>query len=343
MQLVIEALDHDYGTQRVLRGVDLALATGEIGCLLGPSGCGKTTVLRCVAGFERPTRGRISLADRVVVDATTWVAPEARGVGMVFQEHALFPHLDVLGNVAFGLHHLPRAARAARAREMLAAVGLPEFAARAPEQLSGGQAQRVALARALAPEPAVLLLDEPFAALDRDLRERLNLETRALLKARGCTALVVTHDQHEAFAIADRVGVLQDGRLVQWDTPYALYHRPATRFVADFVGEGVFLPGTLRSDGGVDTELGVFGVACATAPGSRVEVLLRPDDVRHDDASPTTARVVRRVFRGAEFLYTLALPSGQEILALVPSHHDHAPGQAIGIRLELDHVVAFPA
>jgi iron(III) transport system ATP-binding protein len=343
VQLEIEALGHGYDGTPVLRGLDLALDPGEIGCLLGPSGCGKSTVLRCVAGFERPRQGRVRLAGRTVVGAGTWVPPEARGIGMVFQDHALFPHLDVHANVAFGLHRLPRVERRARADRMLETMGLQVLATRRIHELSGGQAQRVALARALAPAPALLLLDEPFAALDVDLRERLNLETRAILKAAGATALVVTHDQHEAFAIADRVGVLHDGALVQWDTPYAVYHRPATRFVADFVGEGAFLHGTVRADGGVDTELGTLAARVAGPAGRQVELLLRPDDVVHDDASAISARVVRRVFRGAEFLYTVALPSGSELLALVPSHHDHPLGQLIGIRLDVEHVVAFPA
>jgi iron(III) transport system ATP-binding protein len=278
------------------------------------------------------------------------VPPEARRIGMVFQEHALFPHLRVAENVAFGLRRLGARDRAARIDELLALVGLAREARRYPHELSGGQQQRVALARALAPRPDLLLLDEPFSNLDVDLRERLSAEVRDILKRAGTTAVLVTHDQHEAFAVADEVGVMQDGRLVQWATPYDLYHRPATRFVADFVGQGVFLPGRIVREREVEIELGRLparvpdgcGPGCAgCAPGGRVEVLLRPDDVVHDEAAPARAEVVAKAFRGSEFLYTLRLPSGTRILSLVPSHLDHAVGERIGIRLDVDHVVVF--
>ena len=198
---------------------------------------------------------------------------------------------------------------------------------------------RVALARALAPRPDLLLLDEPFSNLDVELRERLSLEVREIIKASGATAVLVTHDQHEAFAMADEIGVLHEGRIQQWDTPYNLYHRPANRFVADFVGQGVFLPARAINGSELEIELGVLqGDAQG---GGALEVLLRPDDVVHDDAAPTQAEVVHKAFRGAEILYTLRLASGRKVLALVPSHHNHALGEKIGIRLDVDHVVAF--
>ncbi len=208
----------------------------------------------------------------------------------------------------------------------------------------------MALARALAPRPELILLDEPFSNLDVDLRERLSLEVRAILKQEGMTAILVTHDQHEAFAMADEIGVMADGKIQQWDTPYNLYHKPANRFVADFVGQGVFLPGTVIDNHRVDVELGRLQSrlplecleGCAECGrGCRVEVLVRPDDIVHDDQSPTQAEILHRAFRGAEFLYTLRLTSGAEVLSLVPSHHDHAIGERIGIRLDVDHVVAF--
>ncbi|MBP6655692.1 MAG: ABC transporter ATP-binding protein, partial [Propionivibrio sp.] len=204
--------------------------------------------------------------------------------------------------------------------------------------------------RALAPRPELILLDEPFSNLDVDLRERLSLEVRAILKQEGMTAILVTHDQHEAFAMADEIGVMADGKIQQWDTPYNLYHRPANRFIADFVGQGVFLPGVVIDGHRVDVELGRLESrlplecmkGCAECgKGCRVEVLLRPDDIIHDDQSPAQAEILHRAFRGAEFLYTLRLASGAEILSLVPSHHNHAIGERIGIRLDVDHVVAF--
>jgi iron(III) transport system ATP-binding protein len=262
---------------------------------------------------------------------------------MVFQDYALFPHLNVRDNIAFGLHRLSGAARDKRAREMLEAVGLTEHEQQFPHQLSGGQQQRVALARALAPEPALVLLDEPFSSLDVELRERLGGEVRGLLKKLNATALLVTHDQQEAFAVADVVGVMREGKLEQWDSPYELYHRPATRFVADFVGQGVFVPGEVIGPATVRTEIGVMranGHAQFNL-GQPVDLLLRPDDVIHDDASELRAEVCQRAFRGAEFLYTLRMPSGTELLSLVPSHHNHSIGELIGIRIEPDHVVAF--
>jgi len=332
------------GMPPVVEGFDLRLAEGEIGCLLGPSGCGKTTALRCVAGLEPVHAGEIRLRGEVVSRPGLTVPPEQRRVGIVFQDYALFPHLDVLDNVAFGLRDLPRAGRRQRAAELLATVGLPGLGAKYPHELSGGQKQRVALARAIAPRPRVLLLDEPFSNLDSDLRERLSLEVRGILKAQGTTALLVTHDQNEAFAMADTVGVMRKGRIEQWDTAYNLYHRPASRFVADFVGEGAFIDG-LASDGdGIDTVLGELKhcPGCELKPGMPVALLLRPDDIQHDDDAVLKAEVVKKAFRGAEFLYTLKLDDGMQLLSLVPSHHNHAIGERIGIKLDVDHVVAFP-
>ena len=269
---------------------------------------------------------------------------------MVFQDYALFPHLTVAQNIGFGLRG--RADATQRVQEMLETVGLAHAGGRYPHELSGGQQQRVALARALAPQPAVLLLDEPFSNLDVALRERLAGEVRDILKATQTTAVLVTHDQHEAFAMADVIGVLADGRLQQWDTAYALYHQPANRRVANFVGQGAFVPATVLDARRLQLRLGPVTGLAATFPtddalpfaaGARVDVLMRPDDVIHDDASPIQARVVHKAFKGAEFLYTLALADGTEVLSTVPSHHDHAIGESIGIRLDLSHVVAFAA
>ncbi|HEY8554457.1 MAG TPA: ABC transporter ATP-binding protein [Burkholderiales bacterium] len=342
--LEVEHLQHAYGDLVVVADLSFRLERGAIGCLLGPSGCGKTTVLRCIAGFERIRAGAIRLNGITVSSPSRTVPPEERRIGMVFQDYALFPHLSVADNIAFGLHGLPRAERRRRAQELAEMVGLGGVLAKYPHELSGGQQQRVALARALAPRPELLLLDEPFSNLDVDLRERLSLEVREIIKASGATAILVTHDQHEAFAMADEIGIMHEGRLQQWDSAYNLYHRPANRFVADFVGQGVFLPARVLNGRKIEFELGVLeGELHGPALRERAEILLRPDDIVHDDASPMQAEVVHKAFRGAQILYTLRLASGRRVLALVPSHHNHALGEKIGIRLNVDHVVAFPA
>ncbi|MGH8721612.1 MAG: ABC transporter ATP-binding protein, partial [Burkholderiales bacterium] len=277
--LEIQELRQAYNGAEVVRGLDFTLARGAIGCLLGPSGCGKTTVLRCIAGFEPLRAGRIRLNGELVSGDGVMLPPERRHIGMVFQDYALFPHLTVGANIAFGLREAPRDLRATRVRELAALTGLAGALRQYPHELSGGQQQRVALARALAPRPELLLLDEPFSNLDVGLRERLSLEVREIIKASGATAVLVTHDQHEAFAMADDIGVMHDGRIEQRDSAYNLYHRPANRFVADFVGQGVFLPARRLGARQVEIELGVIE---GDIPNEAGEILLRPDDVVHD-------------------------------------------------------------
>lgn len=345
MLLKFNNVSQSYAAHAVLRGLTFTLNKGEIGCLLGPSGCGKTTVLRAIAGFEPITGGEI-LLNGVRVSAPGYVLPaQKRRIGMVFQDYALFPHLDVDANIGFGLHGMSETERGQRVQELLQIVGLSGRGAALPHQLSGGQQQRVALARALAPRPNLLLLDEPFSNLDIELRERLSLEVRDIIKQQGTTAIMVTHDQHEAFAMADVIGVMNEGEIQQWDIAYNLYHQPVNRFVADFVGQGVFLPGKVLSAEQVEIELGILHGHIpdhCNVVGCEVAVLLRPDDIIHDDASPLLAEIENKAFRGADILYTLRLHSGARILSLVPSHHNHAMGEWIGIRLEVDHVVVFP-
>jgi len=332
--------------KNVCHSLNFRIDEGDIACLLGPSGCGKTTVLRLVAGFEKPISGRITIGSSVVTAPHMFIEPEHRAIGYVFQDFALFPHLNITQNVAFGLRKLTAPQRAERVNEMLELVGMQAYALRYPHELSGGQRQRIALARALAPRPKLLLMDEPFSGLDIELREKLGLEIRALLKSQNTTSLFVTHDQNEAFSISDTVSVMNGGVIEQTDTAYNLYHCPKSRFVADFVGQGVVISGRGTADGLIDTELGRMHPTddsrIEVKAGLRYDVLLRPDDIQHDDLSPSTAKVVHKAFRGADILYTLHLDSGTEVLSLVPSHHNHEIGQRIGIRTEIDHVVAFP-
>jgi iron(III) transport system ATP-binding protein len=358
MYLEIKQLEVRYEpTTPAVAAVSLGLAAGEIGVLIGPSGCGKTTLLRAVAGLEQASTGSITIASHMVSGLAAngdalHLPPEERRIGMVFQDYALFPHLDVAKNVGFGLRGESKASRKARVLEVLELVGLAGQQHRYPHELSGGQQQRVALARALAPKPDLLLLDEPFSNLDVELRERLAHEVRGILKAAGTTALFVTHDQLEAFAIGDVIGVMDLGVLHQWADAYTLYHRPATRFVADFIGHGVFATAKVENhleDGvlhkHVVTALGeLHDISPAVLEGLPIgecDVLLRADDIVHDDASSVQAQIIRKSFRGSEFLYTLQLKTGETVLAHVPSHHDHQLGEWIGIRPEVDHVVTF--
>ncbi|NZA28108.1 ABC transporter ATP-binding protein [Luteimonas sp. SJ-92] len=312
------------GLHVVVDELSLALRQGEIGCLLGASGCGKTTVLRAIAGFEPVRAGRILLQGAVVADAGSAVPPERRRVGMMFQDYALFPHLTVAGNVGFGLRRLPRPAREARVAAMLELVGLGGSAADYPHELSGGQQQRVALARALAPEPALLLLDEPFSNLDVDTRGRLAHELRALLRSTGATALLVSHDQSEAFAMADRIGVMEQGRILQWDSAEALYRRPAHRFVADFIGRGALVPGPAV---GLDAEL---------------EVLLRPECLLHDPEGPIRGVLVEAGFRGPRHFGSVRLESGDVVEVDLSEAVPRQPGTTLALRLVEGPLVAFP-
>ncbi|TWT18719.1 ABC transporter ATP-binding protein [Luteimonas marina] len=312
------------GLRTVVDALSLSLPAGGIGCLLGASGCGKTTVLRAIAGFEPVRAGRIVLAGHVLSTPEGTVPPERRGVGMMFQDYALFPHLDVAGNVGFGLARLSRAARAARIAEVLALVGLADRASSYPHELSGGQQQRVALARALAPSPSLLLLDEPFSNLDIDTREHLAGELRAILKRTGTTALLVTHDQAEAFAMADAIGVMDRGRILQWADAQTLYRAPADRFVAGFVGRGSVVPAAA---------LGLVGGG---------EVLLRPDQLVPDVDGALWAEVLGTTFLGPGHVARVRLACGAVVEVDLHGGATPSPGAGIALRLVEEALIVFP-
>lgn len=333
-----------YGDNTVVHDVNLSVEDGQIDCLLGPSGCGKTTLLRAIAGFESVTQGSITLKDQIISAPDTHLPPEKRNIGMVFQDYALFPHLTIADNISFGIRKLSAREKAQRVGELLELVNLPGYEKRYPHELSGGQQQRIALARALAPRPRLLLLDEPFGSQDVELREMLAREVRDILKREGMTAVLVTHDQHEAFAMADEIGVLQNGRLQQWDTAYNLYHKPANQFVAGFIGQGALIPGTVMDSNKVMT---LIGTVEGTIPAdcqldSSVDVLIRPDDVELAEDAPHQAVVLARAFRGAEYLYTLALADGSHILALAPSQQSYAVGANVRFSLDSQQLVVLP-
>ena len=341
--LCVRGLSQNFAGHQVLKAVDFDLPTGKIACLLGASGSGKTTLLRTLMGFEKLSAGCVSMEGRILDDGVRYVPAHQRGIGMVFQEPALLGHLTVAKNIAFGLHRQSKSEVQARVAHLLELIGLSGLAERYPHQLSGGQQQRVALARALAPRPQLLLLDEPFASLDAHLRLQLAQDVRALLENEGVSAIMVTHDQAEAFAFADVLGVLQNGELAQWANPYDVYHQPVSRAVAEFVGQGVWVQGQVVDAHTVILPLGqyVSERAHGFALGATLDVLLRPDDVVHVEDASLQARVLDKSFRGSDFMYQLALPCGQTVLAQVASHHRHAVGEWIGVQLDLNHLIAF--
>ncbi|MDP2728439.1 MAG: ABC transporter ATP-binding protein [Dehalococcoidia bacterium] len=323
-----------------MEDLSFEVAHREVFAILGPSGCGKTTTLRLIAGFERPDSGEILLGGQPVASSTQWVPPERRGVGIVFQDYALFPHLSVAQNVAFGLRSLPAAQRTKIVKNMLEMVGMGEYARRYPHELSGGQQQRVALARSLAPCPVVLLLDEPFSNLDADMRTQMRQEVQNILGEAETTTILVTHDQEEAFILADRVALLNCGRMEQVGTPEEIYHHPASRFVASFVGEADLLEGIIV-EGAVETEVGRFAYAGPIPSNTPVFVMLRPDDVDLLPDREAEAVIAQRHFRGSENLYTVRLPSGQVLHSSQTSTVIMPLGQAVRVEASPAHIVAF--
>lgn len=341
--LEVNNLSCGYGGDSVVKDVSFALSHGDIGCLLGPSGCGKSTILRALAGFLPLNSGEIQLQSQAISLPGRTLAPEKRRIGMVFQDYALFPHLTIADNVGFGLRNMTKAERRQKVMELLNLVHLQDLANNYPHELSGGQQQRVALARALAPEPTLILLDEPFSNLDTDLRRRLSLDVRDILKTLGISAILVTHDQQEAFAMCDQVAVLKDGTLQQWDVPYNLYHEPANRFVASFVGQGGFIPGTALGPDTIESELGVIhgNRAYKWKPGTLLDVLIRPDDIVYDERSDLKPKVVEKTFAGTSTLYRFRCSEDTEFEALFRSHLDFHMGEHVPVRVEADHLIAF--
>ncbi len=342
--LKLRGVEKAYGATRILKGIDLDVHDGEFVVFVGPSGCGKSTLLRCIAGLEEITGGELCIGGQRMNEA----APSERGIAMVFQSYALYPHLNLYDNMAFGLQlaKLPKADIDAAVRHAARILHIEHLLERKPKDLSGGQRQRVAIGRAIVRQPSVFLFDEPLSNLDTALRVEMRYEFAKLHEQLKTTMVYVTHDQVEAMTLADRIVVLSAGRVEQVGAPLELYHHPCNRFVAGFIGEGMMLRGQTDGDGQVLTELGTFRpdqLPPGMVAGQPLDLLVRPDDILHDDASPLQAHVVAKAFRGAEFMYTLALPSGQQLLSLVPSHHDHAIGEAIGIRIMLDHIICFHA
>jgi iron(III) transport system ATP-binding protein len=340
MALVCRGLTKRFGNQAVVCDVDFDVPAGSFSALLGPSGCGKTTILRMIAGFERVDAGTIELNGRLISGPGRHDPPERRRVGMVFQEGALFGHLDVAANIGFGLNRATN--RETVIAETLRMVGLTGYERRMPHELSGGQQQRVALARALAPRPEILLLDEPFSALDAELRTQVRVEVRSLLRSLGATAVLVTHDQEEALSLADRVAVMFAGQIVQADSPETLYHRPVSKQVATFVGDAQFVDG-LASGRRVQTELGNLPLTSAAA--GAVSVMIRPEQIRlvpprlHE---PANAIVEDRLFFGHDQLLRVRLETGGTIHVRLGAYGGIRAGHIVHVAVR-GAVTAFPS
>ena len=333
------SLSKSFGRVQAVHNLDLTVYRGEILALVGPSGCGKTTLLRLLAGFEQPDTGSIVLQDRRVASESVFVPPEQRGIGMVFQDYALFPHLTVLDNVSFGLRGPSRQQVEKEVQTWLALVGLEGYGKRYPHELSGGERQRVALARALAPQPVLVLMDEPFSNLDADRRVQMREEVQTILRQLGATVVFVTHDQEEALFMGDRLAVLWQGQLEQVDCPDIVFQRPATRFVAEFLGQTDFVSGRV-TQAGIQTEAGLVPQALPLPLGEQVELAVRADDVdlaAAGSASGADAVVVSRLFKGTYNVYRLRLPSGQLLHSLQPHSRILNPGMSVRVCIAPGH------
>jgi iron(III) transport system ATP-binding protein len=328
-----------FGKVRAVFELTLEIKKGEFLSLLGPSGCGKTTTLRLIAGLEEPDAGTIAIGGDIVAGGR-WVPPEKRGVGIVFQDYALFPHMTVFKNIAFGLRGYSRQELKQKVMETLEMVGLSGMAYRYPHELSMGQQQRIALARALAPGPEVLLLDEPFSNLDVDLRARIRVEIKGILSRTGVTVIFVTHDQEEAFFMGDRVGVMNAGQLEQIDTPEAIFHRPATPFVAQFVGIADFLVGEVQ-DRAIATEIGSLPLREELPGGTKVRVIVRPDFIDIRPAVDGVGVIVDRIFQGIHYLYKIQLPSGATIQCLQHHNRSYPINTRVAIKMNPGHSVIY--
>jgi iron(III) transport system ATP-binding protein len=331
--LDVSNLHSQYDQSNILSGVNFSINKGELCSLLGPSGCGKTTLLRALAGFQAISAGHIHLGEKDI----THLTPEQRGIGFVFQDYALFPHLTVSENIIYGIHKKSNARE--RVTELLTLIELTGFENRYPHELSGGQQQRVALARALAPEPQLLLFDEPFSNLDTELRKSLNLKVRSILKQANLTAILVTHDQTEAFAFGDKVGILNNGQLEQWGSPYTLYHEPTTRFVAEFIGQGQLINAQVKDSHSLQTAFGVIHHQQCFLH-DELQLLTRPDDWKISQVGePVT--ITNKQFTGTQTLYSVKTHHGETINISTPSHQDYAIGDIVQIKPQFEHIITF--
>ena len=342
MKLEIKNISLNLDGDRILDNLNLSINEEEIISIIGPSASGKTSLLRVIAGFENITTGKIKLNNQVVDDTLIVIGPEKRNIGIIFQDLALFPHLNCAENITFGISKLPTEEQIQRLQRLEEVLSITEISKKFPHEISGGQQQRVAIARALAPKPEILLLDEPFSALDEELKEKLLADVKILLKEEKITTIVITHNIKEAFQLSDKIAFLNDKKIIQIDSPYNIYHKPMTREIANFCGIGSFINGKIVDANHVLTDLGKhFGETSPYDIGTNVDIMIRPDDVIHDDDSTKSAKVVEKIFHGSDFLYKLKLSGGENIFCYTPSHHNHAVNEVIGIKSEMDHLILF--
>ena len=326
----------------ILDDVNLKIDTGEIVSLMGSSASGKTSLIRSIAGFNNITSGMIQIDGEIVDDSISRSDVAMRNVGVIFQDLALFPHLTVRENICFGLNNVDSAQQQNRAKKLEDLLSIENITDRYPNQISGGQQQRVAIARAIAPKPNLLLLDEPFSALDYELKDNLMNDIMKLIKSENITAILITHSAEEAFKMSDKIAFISNNTITQFANPYDMYHRPNSKEIANFFGISSYITAKITDSSHINCILGDFvGMVDQYNKDDKVELLIRPDDIIHDDNSLFSAKVTEKTFRGSDFLYKLELKDGQNIFCYAPSHHNHQVNEVIGIKLDLDHLVIF--
>ena len=338
LQSVKIALD----SKVILDDVNLKIDTGEIVSLMGSSASGKTSLIRSIAGFHNISSGTIQIDGQVVDDSIRRSDVAMRNVGVIFQDLALFPHLTVRENICFGLNNIDSTQQQKRAKKLEDLLSIENITNRYPNQISGGQQQRVAIARAIAPKPNLLLLDEPFSALDYELKDNLMSDIMKLIKSENITAILITHSAEEAFKMSDKIAFISNNTITQFANPYDIYHRPVSKEIANFFGISSYIKAKITDSSHINCILGDFvGMVDQYNKDAKVDLLIRPDDIIHDDDSLFSAKVTEKTFRGSDFLYELELKDGQKIFCFAPSHHNHQVNEVIGIKLDLDHLVIF--
>ena len=338
LQSVKIALD----SKVILDDVNLKIDTGEIVSLMGSSASGKTSLIRSIAGFHNISSGVIQIDGQIVDDSIRRSDVAMRNVGVIFQDLALFPHLTVRENICFGLNNIDNTQQQNRAKKLEDLLSIENITNRYPNQISGGQQQRVAIARAIAPKPNLLLLDEPFSALDYELKDNLMNDIMKLIKSENITAILITHSAEEAFKMSDKIAFISNNTITQFANPYDIYHRPVSKEIANFFGISSYIKAKITDSSHIKCILGDFvGMVDQYNKDAKVDLLIRPDDIIHDDDSLFSAKVTEKTFRGSDFLYELELKDGQKIFCFAPSHHNHQVNEVIGIKLDLDHLVIF--